>query len=87
MAAAALSLSFPLHRLQRAICDQITISIALPSGMLRSSVRILAFAELNGGTHMSVEDVGVLRSIPGMVIYDPADGEELAKAIPVDCCL
>lgn len=67
----------------RRICDQVTISIAYA----KRNVKIIGTdpgitAELNGGTHMSVEDVGVLRSIPGMVIFEPADGEELARAIP-----
>ena len=57
----------------RRICDQITISIAYA----KRNVKIIGTdpgitAELNGGTHMSVEDVGVLRSIPGMVILRPA---------------
>ena len=39
-------------------------------------------AELNGGTHMSMEDVGVLRSIPGMVIFEPVDAMQVAQALP-----
>ncbi len=39
-------------------------------------------AELNGGTHMSMEDIGVLRSIPSMVIFEPVDGIQLKKAMP-----
>ena len=40
-------------------------------------------AELNGGTHMSLEDVGVVRSIPGMVIFEPVDEGQLRAAMPV----
>ena len=40
-------------------------------------------AELNGGTHMSVEDIGVLRSIPGLVIVEPVDEIQLRAAMPV----
>jgi transketolase len=39
-------------------------------------------AEFNGGTHMSVEDIGVLRSIPNLVIFEPADNVQLKKALP-----
>ena len=39
-------------------------------------------AELNGGTHMPLEDIGMLRSIPGVVIYEPTDAVELAALIP-----
>lgn len=31
---------------------------------------------------MSVEDMGVLRSIPGMVIFEPVDGMQLTGALP-----
>ncbi len=67
----------------RRICDQIAISIAYA----KRNVKIIGSdpgisAELNGGTHMSMEDIGVLRSIPGMVIFEPVDGMQLAKALP-----
>lgn len=67
----------------RRICDQITISIAYA----KRNVKIIGSdpgvsAELNGGTHMSMEDIGVLRSIPGMVIFEPVDAVQLAKALP-----
>ncbi len=68
----------------RRICDQIAISIAY-AGM---NVKIVGTdpgiaAELNGGTHMSMEDVGVLRSIPRMVIFEPVDAAQLKAAMPV----
>ena len=67
----------------RRICDQIAISICY-AGM---NVRIVGTdpgitAELNGGTHMSVEDIGVLRSIPGLVIFEPVDETQLRAAMP-----
>ncbi|MBA4424239.1 MAG: transketolase, partial [Syntrophus sp. (in: bacteria)] len=56
----------------RRICDQVTISIAYAE----QNVKIVGtdpgiMAELNGCTHMSMEDVGVMRSIPRMVIFEP----------------
>jgi transketolase len=39
-------------------------------------------AALNGGTHMPFEDVGLMRNIPGLVVFDPADGVSLAKLLP-----
>ncbi len=68
----------------RRICDQVAVSVAYA----RRNVKIVGTdpgitAELNGGTHMSMEDVGVLRSIPGMVIFEPADGVQLRTAMPV----
>ncbi len=68
----------------RRICDQIAISIVYA----RSNVKIVGTdpgisAELNGGTHMSMEDIGVLRSIPGIVIFEPVDETQLRAAMPV----
>ncbi len=67
----------------RRICDQIAISIAY-AGL---NVKIVGSdpgiaAELNGGTHMSFEDIGVLRSIPGILIFEPVDNLQLAQALP-----
>ena len=67
----------------RRICDQIAISISYT----KSNVKIIgtdpgATAEVNGGTHMSVEDIGVIRSIPGIVIFEPVDNVQLAAALP-----
>jgi len=67
----------------RRICDQITISISYA----KQNVKILATdpgvtAELNGGTHMSVEDIGVIRSIPGMVIVEPVDAAQVKQMVP-----
>ena len=68
----------------RRICDQIAISIAYA----KQNVKIVGTdpgisAELNGGTHMSMEDIGVLRSIPELVIFEPVDGVQLKAAMPV----
>ena len=67
----------------RRICDQIAISIVYA----KQNVKIIGSdpgisAEFNGGTHMSVEDIGVLRSIPNIVIFEPVDNIQLKKALP-----
>ena len=67
----------------RRICDQVTVSISYA----KSNVKIIGSdpgitAELNGGTHMSVEDIGVLRSNPNMVIFEPVDAIQLEQAVP-----
>jgi transketolase len=38
-------------------------------------------AAYNGGTHMPFEDVGIMRNVPGLVIYEPADGISLRKLL------
>ena len=68
----------------RRICDQIAISISYA----KQNVKIVGTdpgvaAELNGGTHMSMEDIGVIRSIPGIVIFEPVDNTQLRTAMPV----
>lgn len=67
----------------RRACDQVTISIAYA----RQNVKIVGTdpgiaAELNGATHMTLEDIGVLRSIAGLVIFEPVDAVQLSKAMP-----
>lgn len=70
--------------ISRRMCDQVMLSIAYAG----QNVKLVGTdpgiaAELNGGTHMALEDIGVLRSIPGLVIYEPVDGAQLQKAMPV----
>ena len=38
-------------------------------------------AELNGGTHMSFEDVAAMRAIPGMLIFEPVDARQMEEAM------
>lgn len=66
----------------RRICDQITISMAYA----KQNIKIIATdagvaAETNGGTHMSFEDIGVLRSIPGITIIDVVDATQLREVL------
>ena len=68
----------------RRICDQVAISIVYA----KRNVKIVGTdpgisAELNGGTHMSMEDIGVMRSIPSIVIFEPVDEVQLRAAMPV----
>lgn len=68
----------------RRICDQLAISCAYA----RQNVKIIATdagvtAQTNGGTHMSLEDIGIVRSIPGIVVLEMVDGLQLKKALPV----
>ncbi|BAK81862.1 transketolase family protein [Candidatus Arthromitus sp. SFB-rat-Yit] len=66
----------------RRICDQIAISMCYA----KQNVKIISTdsgvcAELNGGTHMSFEDIGVLRSIPGITIIDVVDEIQLREVL------
>lgn len=67
----------------RRIADQVMISICYA----QQNVKIIGTdpgitAELNGGTHMALEDIGMLRSIPNILIYEPTDAMEYYKALP-----
>lgn len=67
----------------RRCCDQVTLSVAyagLNVKLMGSDPGVTA--ELNGGTHMSMEDVSIMRNIPGMVIYEPTDSVELRQIFP-----
>lgn len=63
--------------------DQIFISIAYS----KLNVKIVGTdpgisAELNGGTHMPFEDMGIMRNIPTMTLFEPTDATMLRAAMP-----
>jgi transketolase len=67
----------------RRVFDQVTLSVCYA----RMNVKMVGsdpgiMAQLNGGTHMSLEDVGLMRNLPGMVIFEPVDGVQLAAMMP-----
>ncbi len=67
----------------RRVFDQVTLSVAyskLNVKMVGTDPGVMA--ELNGGTHMSLEDVGIMRNIPTMTIVEPVDGVQLAALFP-----
>ena len=39
-------------------------------------------AQLNGGTHMSLEDMAIMRTLPNMTIFEPVDETQLVQAMP-----
>lgn len=63
-------------------CDQVSILAAYShldvkivgaySGILNGN---------NGATHQALEDVAIMRAMPGMVVIDPADEVEMAQAV------
>ncbi|MDY5345397.1 MAG: transketolase C-terminal domain-containing protein [Eubacteriales bacterium] len=67
----------------RRVCDQITLSCLYS----KQNVKIVGTdpgisAEINGGTHMGMEDIGTLRSIADIVIFEPVDEVQLKAAMP-----
>lgn len=69
--------------LTRRANDQIAISVAYN----KLNVKIFGAdpgvsSELNGGTHMSLEDAAFMRIMPNMLVYEPVDNEQLIQALP-----
>lgn len=67
----------------RRCLDQVTLSVAyagLNVKLMGSDPGVTA--ELNGGTHMSMEDVALMRTIPGMTIYEAVDSAQLKAIFP-----
>lgn len=63
--------------------DQAFISV----GYSKQNVEIVGTdpgicAELNGGTHMPFEDMGIMRNIPNMLCVEPTDSAMLKKLLP-----
>jgi transketolase len=59
-------------------------------GLGRLPVKLVGYApgflsEANGPTHQALEDVALMRGIPGMQVFCPADETELVQALPVLC--
>ncbi len=62
----------------RRVFDQVFLSVGYgncPVKMIGSDPGVCA--ELNGGTHMPFEDVGIMRTMPNMVIVEPCDATSL----------
>ncbi len=64
--------------------DQICVSVCYA----KQNVKIVGTdpgvaSELNGGTHMALEDVGIMRTLAGMTIFEPCDNVQLKQALPV----
>jgi transketolase len=62
--------------------DQIVNSIAYP----RLPVRIVGFmpgvSSPGGPSHQAIEDVAIMRAIPGMTVIDVADAVEISQVVP-----
>lgn len=70
--------------MSRRACDQICVSV----GYAGMNVKLVGTdpgvaSEHNGGTHMALEDVGIMRSIAGMTVFEPCDNVQLAAALPI----
>lgn len=69
--------------MSRRVADQVAVSVAFANRnvkMVGTDPGLLA--EKNGATHMSFDDVGIMTSIPGIVVVEPVDTVQLEQVIP-----
>ena len=57
-------------------------------GLSRLPVKIVGtipgfLSEANGPTHQAIEDISLMRAIPGINIFCPADENEMVKGLPI----
>lgn len=67
-------------------CDQLRVAVAYS----KLNVKIIAghgglATGPDGATHQALEDIGIVRSIPGITVIVPADSIETEKAIMTSC--
>jgi len=67
----------------RRACDQLMVSVAFA----RQPVKVIGgdpgvSAQINGGTHMSFEDVAIMRSMAGFKVVEPADPHSMSVLLP-----
>lgn len=66
----------------RRVFDQVYISVAYAKNtvhMIGTDPGVVA--QLNGGTHMALEDVALMRTVPDLVVYEPSDAYSLYSLI------
>lgn len=58
-------------------------SIGIPHLPVKMSSFIPGFlSDGNGPTHQAIEDISIMRGIPGMEVFAPADEDDLVKMLP-----
>lgn len=67
----------------RRACDQLMVSVAFA----QQPVKVIGgdpgvSAQVNGGTHMSFEDVAIMRSMAGFKVVEPADPHSMSVLLP-----
>ena len=73
--------SFAIFLVSRAF-DQIRQAVGIPGlnvKIIGSSAGLSDFGD--GATHQTIEDIALMRSVPGMTVIAPCDANQLAKAV------
>ena len=84
---ARLAASTIVHALASFLTQRAFEFIRTDVGVARLPVKLVGFvpgllSEANGPTHQAIDDVSLMRTIPGMQVFCPADLEELRQALP-----
>ena len=65
-------------------CEQIRTCVAYANANVKLVGGFAGVSDYKDGpTHFSVNDIAIMRSMPGMVVISPADNLEAAKMVPV----
>jgi transketolase len=63
-------------------CDQMSISVAYNKANVKlCGIYAGLTSEKNGGTHIAVEDVAIMRAMPNVTVIEPGDLTELRQAV------
>lgn len=63
-------------------CDQMSIGVAYNKANVKlCGIYAGLTSEKNGGTHIAVEDIALMRATPNVTVVEPGDLEELRQAI------
>ena len=68
--------------MSRRACDQVSVHVAYAGFNVKLVGAYAGLTSPNtGATHQAVQDVAIIRSMPNMVVVEPADGLELRQAL------
>lgn len=66
----------------RRIYDQICVQVAMQRANVKIIGAIPGLTSRLGPTHQAIDDLGLMRLLPNMVVIDPADATEIEMAVP-----
>jgi transketolase len=63
--------------------EQVCVSVAMHRANVKLMGVVPGLTSRLGPTHQAIDDLSLMRTLPGMVVLDPADATEIEKALPV----
>ncbi len=68
--------------LTRRAYEQVCVQVAMHRANVKLIGMIPGLTSRLGPTHQAIEDLSLMRTLPGMCVIDPADATEVAQAVP-----